>query len=695
MRAKPLTTSKVVKASSKPIPSTSRTNSKQVVPTKPNPVLDTPHNVTVSSPPPKRKTNDQIDHKVSKNESKSSNSKLIRKDSRTLAPDEIVILKRESAKKRIEEKIQQENLKREQSSVSLVKEPVAFEINFDDKEKKTTRERSSSRGKTYEDIEKDTKVKSTTQVSTFEDNDRPVRENSRSRALNDEEHQYSDDFESYESDFETETSTHSITTTETSDSGSEDVSDEIENESDLSKQISSDESEDDSEVTQNPITVIHRDKERKLDSGHYELNSRQTNCPKISELSQQSSHTITDSLEAFSLGISDQLDSGISTYNSPVPSSVNKANIKTFYGGYKEFNTKPIVSQRGIDLMSKIQFDILSFTFLDLKPISYDIFMQTFGKLNTNQSYAQTQSNQMDVEQQTELLETRSIWTQHPAQYDLEIIKYLDKNGAIYNQNCCGEYVDESEVRLHNDCELEESLFSLKKLNNQSSQRNQQNYIKRLRKPVNYEHLNSFLLRSSLLLDQLLGSSSNSKSSLTLHSPYQSDPNLSKVSDHYFPIEANFLNTLRVVKIFANNKYNFLITVHESLPDTNVYSSDFAHLLMVWCINACQKPLRLLTTWSQVSKVEISNDSSDIIVAALRDGSIALWDLRETHSFCSKLDGYLTHFAATQSLVPSWNRIKNESKLMMDLGACLDVRSFRSQTNSLLVQTTTFAKTQV
>ncbi|XP_046810674.1 cytoplasmic dynein 2 intermediate chain 1 [Lucilia cuprina] len=676
LRAKHLTTTKDTKEISKSYtsPRTSITKiDKKPVNKKPNAVLDTPHNVTVASPPPKRKSSENVETAVSDDKFKTSNNKLTRKGSRTLAPDEIVVLKRESAKKRIEEQIRNENLKTQQPVETVVKEPVAFEVKFEEKEK-VTRERSRSRSKT-----------TTTNIID----------------KNDEEPQYSDDFESYESDFES--SSHSQVTSETSSVESEEVSNstdnesnEIENQEDSLKNLATDESEDeddDSEVTQNPITVIQRDKERKLDSGHYDMNSRKTIDVKSSDISMQSTQAITDSLEAFSLGLSEQLDSGISTYTTSIVAPYSKANLEVIYGGYKDFNIKPIMNQRGSDLMSKIHFDILSFTLLDLKPISYDIFMQTFGKLNTNQNFTQTQGDLMNVEQQTDLQETRSIWTQHPPQYDFEIITTLDKTG-IYNQNCCGELIDECRTHPSPECELEQSLDILKQLNSQSSKRTYQNYQKRQRKPVNYEHLNSFLLRSSLVIDQILGSSNNTTNNKPKpNSLYENDQVLSRISEKCFNIDSNFLNTLHVVKIFSNNKYNLLITVHESLPDTNVYSSDFTNLLMVWCTNTCDKPLRLLTTWSQVSKVEISNDSSDIIVAALRDGSIALWDLRETHSFCSKLDGYLTHFAATQSLVPSWCGIKDKSMLVMDLGACLDVKSFRSHSNNLLAQRT-FPKTQ-
>lgn len=615
-----------------------------------NAVLDTPHNVTVSSPPPQR--NSKADVKHTNNSATSAtvqvkeklNLKSNRKNSRTLSPEEIVILKRDVA-----------NVKRTPSAFKIVKDPVAFEVPF---KENAIRETLNLTAKSNNNI--------TDKVTVIENNDN--------------EHNYSDDFETYESDFETCSSSQSVATTE-----SVDVSEQCSDTSSQSTQSHSniDDSENESELTQNPITVIHKDNERKLDSGHYELNSRiTTNTPKISVVSN-SLQQLADSMENFTEGIpSDQLDSGISTFGATSLTPLqNKENIEIFFGGYKHFYTNPIINQRGVEIMSKTQFDVLSFTFLELKPVSYDVFMQNFGKLNTQQSSTQTQNNLMDAEQQTDYYETRLKWTQHPVQYDFK----TDKN---FDQICCGESNHEYYADPIPYCKLEQSLQMLKLLSDQNLKRHSKSYQKNHTKFIDYENLNAFLLRTSLGLSQILSPPNSKTTDISIqNTEHDTDEILSRISDKCYYLETNFLNTLKVVKVFSNNKYNILITVHESLPDTKVYDSDFINLLMVWQFNITEKPMRLLTTWSEVSKIEISNYSPDIIVAALRDGSLALWDLRETYSFCSKLDGYLTHFAATQSVVPSLNGIKANSGILMDMGSCLDIKSFKGQHNSFQVQT--------
>uniref|UniRef100_A0A1I8ML61 WD domain protein n=1 Tax=Musca domestica TaxID=7370 RepID=A0A1I8ML61_MUSDO len=629
-----------------------KTSSAATVPPKPNAVLDTHSNVTIASPPPKRKNEVQKPQEEVHEEELSKPSKLTRKGSRVLAPDEIVVLKRESAKKRSEEQIRRDSVVQlEPRPVVAPKEPVAFEVPFNERQK----------------TEEETEIN------------------------------YSDDFDSYESDFETGSSRKSSGPSSVSNTASDEDEEEGEEETTSlnetsseeeecsgDKILDSEEEEEDSEITQDPITVLQRDKERKLDSGHYELNSRRN--PKLADIPNQSTQNLVDSFETFSLNASDQLDSGISAYGPSTLTNISKGNFQIFYGGYKDFLRKPIHNKRGEDLMAKIQLDTLEFQLFDMKPISYDVFMQTFGKLNTYQSSTQTQDNLMSTESQTDNWEMRSMWTQHPAQYDWEMVKQLTTNvkgsilgGGVLGQNCCGELEDENDIKTSSQDELERSLEALKLWENQKSLRKFQNQGRILRKPIDYEGLNSFLLRSSMVINQILGSTLRENHS---DSDAQQLGHLERIVDSRHELDSNFLNTLRVVRIFSNSKHNLVITVHESLPETDVYKSDFAQLLMVWCVNVNDKPNRLLSTWSQVSRVEISNDSADIVVASLRDGSVAMWDLRETYSFCSKLDGYLTHFAATQSIVPSFEGVQDRGEILMDYGSCLDVRSFKTANNN-------------
>uniref|UniRef100_A0A1A9VE43 WD repeat-containing protein 60 n=1 Tax=Glossina austeni TaxID=7395 RepID=A0A1A9VE43_GLOAU len=612
---------------------------------KPNAVLDTYHNVTVASPPPRKKelpltSSTDVDQQ---NDKDPLSKKLNRKNSHTLSPGEVVVLKEESAKKRLEEQINRESNSEDKMTVSIKKESIAFEVNFH-KEQKATRARSRSRSKTTEQSKK------------LEDE-------------TEDSNNYSDDFESYESDFETPTS--SETESEGTEVSSTDSNSHKppEKEMQKNKTSSAEASEEESEVTQNPITVIQRYKERKLDSGNYDINdyARKAIPRPPTNVSAQ-----CDSLDTISLATSEQLDSGVSAYSLNHPNDVKDTNERTkevSYGGYSQFYSKPIFNECDKELMSKIQFDALSFVLLDMKPISYEMYMHSFGKLHTAQIATQTQDNLLDVELQTDELHFRSIWTQHPALYNSRIMEKLR------GQQCCGEFPDIEQTKPENSCKLENSLKTLRDISQKTStSKYHQNLVKqKSQKPLDLENLNSFLLKSSLVISQILKTKRKS-----VHGT-----NSLSISEGFYCLESNFLNTLAIDRVYSNVRYNLVITVHESLPGIDVYHSDFINLLTVWCVNEPKAPIRLLSTWSKVSHVEISEATQDIIVTALQDGSIAMWDLRETYSYCSKLDGYLKHFAATQSILPAWYEKGTKSKkIAIDVGSCITIKSFRSPSYS-------------
>ncbi|XP_055277642.1 cytoplasmic dynein 2 intermediate chain 1 isoform X2 [Moschus berezovskii] len=73
---------------------------------------------------------------------------------------------------------------------------------------------------------------------------------------------------------------------------------------------------------------------------------------------------------------------------------------------------------RSAKLLRLIDMDF-SFTFslLDLPPVNeYDMYIRNFGKKNTKQAYIQCNEDSVDRDIQTEEVETREAWTQHPGE---------------------------------------------------------------------------------------------------------------------------------------------------------------------------------------------------------------------------------------------------------------------------------------
>ncbi|XP_055839815.1 uncharacterized protein LOC129907561 [Episyrphus balteatus] len=560
-----------------------------------NLAMSSVHNVTVSSPPSKRKESPKavID----------MGEQRIRSKSRTLSPEEIVILKGQTINKEFHKTAAE-------IPILKIKEPVAFEVIFDNSQKPVS-------------DDKFIKCKNPCPLDQCE---------------------YSDDFESYESDFETGSSSDvesksSVSSKPTSIedrvSSSMDIETDAEDKSEL---------DDESYLTHVPITVIHHDKEleRKLDSGNYDLNLKKAR--------------VVDSLDSFdTLVNTEELDSGIS-YSNISDMSIEKGSI--VYGGFSQFYIQPKVTKRGTEIMSKIQFDKISFTILDLKPFPYNIYMKFFGSSHTVQSFTQTSENHMESECQTDEGEVQSIWTQHPPQYNHVLIQ-----DSTEISHCTGEAVNYVENGgVVNEYIFDQTIQNLSKLR---KNRLCSGGFDGHQKPINFECLNNFLSSSSSIVSRIISKNAQDLRLAKTDLPYQ--------SKGFFQLNTNLLNALKVIRVFANIKFSLILTVHESIE--NVYHKDFSNLIMVWDCEDAEKPLRLLSTWSEVSRAEICNDSSEIIVCGLRDGSVAMWDLRETYSFCSKLDGHLTHFSATHSIAPSWGGVDLRS---FDVGAVIDVKSFRS-----------------
>ncbi|XP_074222726.1 cytoplasmic dynein 2 intermediate chain 1 isoform X3 [Camelus bactrianus] len=73
---------------------------------------------------------------------------------------------------------------------------------------------------------------------------------------------------------------------------------------------------------------------------------------------------------------------------------------------------------RSTKLLRLIDLDF-SFTFslLDLPPVNeYDMYIRSFGKKNTKQAYVQCNEDHVERDVQTEEVETREVWTQHPGE---------------------------------------------------------------------------------------------------------------------------------------------------------------------------------------------------------------------------------------------------------------------------------------
>lgn len=173
-------------------------------------VMNTIHNVTVASPPSMRK-------EIIAPQATVEALPRERTRTRTLEPNEVLILKQSKFDPKITVPLDNSSVKNEQKTI-IIHEPIAFEISFD---KPSTSQKIDSNNKETEDIS---------------------------------EGDYEDDFDSYESDFETESSSSSQSTSMSSNSAT-----------------SSSNSDTPTKGQQVSSATKKLDEERDFDSGTFEL----------------------------------------------------------------------------------------------------------------------------------------------------------------------------------------------------------------------------------------------------------------------------------------------------------------------------------------------------------------------------------------------------------------------------------------
>ncbi|CAC5399507.1 WDR60 [Mytilus coruscus] len=72
-------------------------------------------------------------------------------------------------------------------------------------------------------------------------------------------------------------------------------------------------------------------------------------------------------------------------------------------------------SKRARDLLEMIELDTVTFDIMDLPPVKeYELYIRSYGRSDTRQAYVQTNDDAIDRDIQTEEIDMRNKWTQHP-----------------------------------------------------------------------------------------------------------------------------------------------------------------------------------------------------------------------------------------------------------------------------------------
>ncbi|XP_048950742.1 cytoplasmic dynein 2 intermediate chain 1 isoform X6 [Canis lupus dingo] len=263
---------------------------------------------------------------------------------------------------------------------------------------------------------------------------------------------------------------------------------------------------------------------------------------------------------------------------------------------------------RSTKLLRLIDLDF-SFTFslLDLPPVNeYDMYIRNFGKKNTKQAYVQYNEDNVDRDIQTEEIETRGVWTQHPGE-----------GTAVSGGSGSGD--------------VREVAAAPK---------------------VNTPRLASFLRAACQVIAVLL--EEDRVAAEPSWSPGAVDGTLA-ISDSSSQLNTSlpFLQDREVSCLCASQvQRQMVVSVHGLPAAAFAPALDSRHVLCVWDIRQPSGPQKVLLCESKVTCCCFSPFKAFLLFAGTAHGSIILWDLREDsriHQYVKLGDCFWTFRMATFS----------------------------------------------
>lgn len=536
--------------------------------------MNTVHNVTVASPPSVRREMPMPVPNYASDIVEPLDRRRTR--TRTLEPDEIIILKHRTPDKETESL--------SATTAVEVKDPVAFEIKFEEAKPKSTITKRST------DI-----------------------------VANDDD--YADDFDSYESDFESGSSSaaslQSVATGQSlsvSQSNSKSTSTESINQGDPSS------------ISDVKSRKPYED-ERQLDSGAFELKT-------------QVERSLMNSIDEREPQSDEQNDSGIG-YNSVsvTPKAIaalvvdDESHRPTQSVGAIHRN-ETMTNKRGRELMQKLALDTMTYSIFEIKPIPYEYYMKVYGHVNSTQMATQTNENHSDQDAQTDMRPMQNVWTQWPPRFSSK-----DALSASFHQDRIGYGMEDGDVCFaENQCKslYDESLHKMARL---KSDRALATMAVRPATIIDYNRLSLFLQKCAITVSGLVAEHDQRS--------HQQHRSWISCADGYFALDSFTMPNIRM--LYANGMCkNFLYTVHEE--QTSHVGGTPKISIFVWNLVAPAKPVSRLSGWGRICCLEISWNVSDVVVAGLDDGSLAVWHMSE--SAMTEDDGTPT-FAPSQVIMPS------------------------------------------
>ncbi|XP_048641429.1 cytoplasmic dynein 2 intermediate chain 1 isoform X3 [Marmota marmota marmota] len=240
---------------------------------------------------------------------------------------------------------------------------------------------------------------------------------------------------------------------------------------------------------------------------------------------------------------------------------------------------------RSTKLLRLIDLDF-SFTFslLDLPPVNeYDMYIRNFGKKNTKQVYIQYNEDNVERDTQTEDIETRDVWTQHPGE-----------GAIVYGGSKEREFCDTTVVPK-----------------------------------IDTPRLSSFLRAACQVVAVLL--EEDRLAGEPVWSLRAADHTLS-ISDSSSQVDTGlpFLENRKVSCLHASRvQRQTVVSVHDLPAKASAQLLDCRYILCVWDIWQPSGPQKVLICESKVTCCCFSPLKAFLLFAGTAHGSVVVWDLRE------------------------------------------------------------------
>lgn len=283
----------------------------------------------------------------------------------------------------------------------------------------------------------------------------------------------------------------------------------------------------------------------------------------------------------------------------------------------------------------------MSYSLFEMKPISYDLYMATFGRSNYTQIAVQTFDDGITEEIQTDEIECVHKWTQHPVEFtkndicikqNVESRKY-SKNMEDYLTKFTFLTTHTLDIEKNNAINLDENyktdplriFFEQKDGVGPSEMLPYETYKTKLKNnDYNTQRLGKFLKRIEGRICNVLNTNrGNTELSELNMTNYPFSKGYVSISPNLISAEnLSFLNKTKISQMyFSETKSNLIMTVHKKAQNVALKKCT----ICLWDISvATREPIKLLTAVDNVAKGRLRGTTDGYFVAALEDGQVSL-----------------------------------------------------------------------